>query len=353
VPTADQEIRFCDVDGARVAVATVGSGPPLVLPAWWTSHVEVDWRGARFRAFVQALARDHTVIRYDRLGTGLSDRDIDTREVTLDTEVRTLDAVVQSVSADAVDLWGMSCGGSLAIAYAASRPERVDRMVLYGTYALGTQLGPQAVRESMLGVVRAHWGLGARMLAELFLPEGDADARLAFADVQRAAATPAAAADLLDLVYRLDVRAYLTEVSAPTVVVHRRDDRAVQFPNGVEVASRIPGARFVALDGRSHLAWEGDPRPLVETTLAFLGRAPAGAAPLASDGDGPGSGEQLSAREREILRLVARGLNDRQIAETLVLSPHTVHRHVANIRHKLGQPTRTAAVNEAARLQLI
>ena len=118
------------------------------------------------------------------------------------------------------------------------------------------------------------------------------------------------------------------------------------FPLGIEVASRIAGARFVPLEGHDHLIWEGDQRPLVEAVLAFLGRTPV--LPLPDlDGD------QLSTREREILRMVARGLSDRQIAEALVLSPHTVHRHVANIRLKLGQPTRTAAVNEAARLQLI
>jgi pimeloyl-ACP methyl ester carboxylesterase/DNA-binding CsgD family transcriptional regulator len=348
--SVDQEIRFCDVDGARVAVATVGSGPVLVLPAWWVSHVEVDWRSSVFRQFVTALARDHTVVRYDRLGTGLSDRDLAPGDVSLDNEVRTLDAIVDVAAADGepVDLLGMSCGGTLAIAYAAARPERIARLALYSTYAQGTKLGPDAVRESMLAVVRAHWGLGARMLAELFLPLAGASERRQFADFQRAAATPSTAADLLDLVYRMDVRHHLPEVAAPTLVVHRRGDRAVQFPLGIEVASRIPDARFVPLDGEDHLAWEGDQRSLVEAILAFLGRSTLVAVP-ATDGDA----DALSTREREILRLVARGLGDKQIAEALSLSPHTVHRHVANIRLKLGQPTRTAAVNEAARLELI
>ena len=114
------------------------------------------------------------------------------------------------------------------------------------------------------------------MLAELFLPQGGAAERRQFADFQRAAATPSTAADLLDLVYRMDVRHHLPEVAAPTLVVHRRGDRAVQFPLGIEVASRIAGARFVPLDGHDHLAWEGDQRGLVEAILAFLGRGDAG-----------------------------------------------------------------------------
>jgi len=169
-----------------------------------------------------------------------------------------------------------------------------------------------------------------------------------WASYLRMGSSPGAAVALTRMNAEIDVRGVLPSIRVPTLVVHRRGDRAVQFPLGIEVASRIPDARFVPLDGEDHLAWEGDQRSLVEAILAFLGRSTLVAVP-----DTDGDADALSTREREILRLVARGLGDKQIAEALSLSPHTVHRHVANIRLKLGQPTRTAAVNEAARLELI
>jgi DNA-binding NarL/FixJ family response regulator len=152
----------------------------------------------------------------------------------------------------------------------------------------------------------------------------------------------------LELVYRLDVRGYLPLVCQPAVVVHRRDDRAVPYRLGREVAAAIPGATFVPLQGSAHFPWHGDADSVVRACRQAL--APVQSSPR--DADEP---EQvlLSQREREILACVARGLNDREIAEHLVLSSHTVHRHVANIRRKLGRTSRTAAVAEAARLGLL
>ena len=166
--------------------------------------------------------------------------------------------------------------------------------------------------------------------------------------MQREAATAETAAALLQLVYRLDVRAQLPLVRAPTLVVHRRDDRAVPYRLGREVAAAIPGATFIPLQGGAHFPWHGDVGSVVRACRVAL--APEHASPReVSDPDQA----QLSGREREIIACVARGLSDREIADQLVLSPHTVHRHVANIRRKLGSGSRTAAVAEAARRGLI
>lgn len=343
-----QEIRFCSVGDWRVALASVGSGPPLVMPSWWTSHLELDWGREDFRTFVQRLAEHHTVVRYDRLGTGMSDRVRPAQIPAADLEAMTFQAVLDALELDRVDVFGMSCGGCIGVDYAAAHPERVGRLVLYGCYVHGEKIAPAPAREAMVALVRAHWGMGTRMLAEMFLPGSSAQQRQAFVAFQREAADPELAADLLALVYAWDVREQAARVTQPTLVLHRRRDRAVPYELAREIATLVPDARFVTLEGEHHLPWLGESGAVAEATLAFTagGQAPAGATPA------PGAGD-LSDRQREVLALVAGGLSDQQIADALVLSPHTVHRHVANIRTKLRQPTRAAAVAEAARLGLV
>jgi len=341
----EQEIRFCSVGPARVALATCGSGPLLVFPSWWASHVEQDWGWEDFRGFVARLARDHTVVRYDRLGTGLSDRDRPDGVAPADLEVQTLTAVLDELGGDTADLFGMSCGGCIALAFAAAAPARARRLVLYGSYADGSGIAPPAARASMLALVRAHWGMGSRMLAEMFAPDASPEIRRRVVDFQRASASAEMAARLLELVYAFDVREEAAALSAPALVLHRRDDRAVPFALGRALAAQIPGARFLPLEGSAHAPWMGRAGAVLEATLAFLDDAPAVPGDLALD--------DLSDREREVLRLVAAGLSDRQIADLLVLSPHTVHRHVANIRAKLRLPTRAAAAAEAVRLGVV
>jgi DNA-binding CsgD family transcriptional regulator/pimeloyl-ACP methyl ester carboxylesterase len=259
-------------------------------------------------------------------------------------EVRLLE-VVADAAGRPISLFGASSGACTAIALAAARPDLVDRLVLYGAYADGSRIATPEVQASLVGLIRANWGLGSRALADLFMPDASADQRDAFAVDERRSATPALAAAWLQTVYELDVEASLESVRSPTLVLHRRDDRAIPFALGRDVAAGIPGARFVPLEGRDHLPWIGDVGSVLRPTLAFLG------APVAADEDADGS--PLSEREREILGLVARGLSNGEIAAQLVLSPHTVHRHVANLRRKLQQPSRAAAVAEAARLGLI
>jgi pimeloyl-ACP methyl ester carboxylesterase/DNA-binding CsgD family transcriptional regulator len=341
-----QEIGFCSVDGARIATATVGAGPPLVLPGWWVSNVDTDWRSPRFRAFVRGLARKRTVIRYDRLGCGLSDRERPDALMSLDFEVRTLAAVLAPLGAEPVDLLGISYGGGICAAFADRHPDRVRRVVTFGASAQGSELAPEELRTSLLRMVRAHWGLGSRILADVWLPDADAAERSEMTEYQRAAATPEMAAALLALAYALDARAAFERLRAPTLVLHRRGDRAAPFRVGRELATLVPGARLLALEGSAHPPWHGHVASVVEPALAFL--AAGDERPASS----PGGGE-LSPREREVLALVAAGLSDVQIGEALVLSPHTVHRHVANIRTKLRQPTRAAAAAEAARVGLI
>jgi pimeloyl-ACP methyl ester carboxylesterase/DNA-binding CsgD family transcriptional regulator len=342
------EIRFLPLGARRVAYEIRGGGPPLVAPAWWVSHLELDWQSVGFRRFWEGIADGYTLIRYDRLGVGMSDRTVRDSDLNLDAEVATLRALLDELELDRVSLIGGSSGSCTAVAFAAAFPERVEQLVLYGSYPNGAALTAPGVGEAILAAVRAHWGLGSRLLSDIFLGGADSAEHERFARLQREAATPEAAAAVLELVYRLDVRVHLLLVRRPALVLHRRDDRAVPSRLGREVAAAIPGATFIPLPGSAHFPWHGDTDSVIRACRQAL-------APLQPSPHHPSEPESvlLSRREREILACVACGLGDREIAEQLVLSPHTVHRHVANIRRKLGRTSRTAAVAEATRLGLL
>jgi pimeloyl-ACP methyl ester carboxylesterase/DNA-binding CsgD family transcriptional regulator len=268
--------------------------------------------------------------------------------LTVDGEVEVISALLDELGADRVGLLGGSSGGCAAIAFAARFPERVKCLLLYGSYADGPSITPPAVREAIVATVRSHWGIGSRLLSDIFLGEVSSHEQEAFARFQRLAASADTAAALLEQVYRNDVRDRLPLVKAPTVVVHRREDRAIPYRLGRKVAAEITRATLVPLAGSAHFPWAGDSRSVVRALRAVLTAEPLPGRQVAEP-----PAALLSRREREVLKLVAHGLNDREIAEQLILSPHTVHRHVANIRHKLGRGSRTAAVAEAARQGLL
>ena len=161
--------------------------------------------------------------------------------------------------------------------------------------------------------------------------------------MQRAAASAEAASIFLELDLNADLRFLLPKVPVPALVLHRRGDRTVPIGRGRELASLLPHARFVPLNGDSHLPWRDDQRELFRALAGFLH----------SDQEEADAGSPLSSRETEILRLVATGMSNREIATTLVLSEHTVHRHIANILRKLAQSTRAAAATHALRAGLI
>ena len=342
------EIRFLTVDGRRLAYEVSGEGPLLLAPAWWVSHLEVDRGNPAFARFWDAMGDGYSVVRYDRLGVGVSDRELRDEDLTVDGEVEVIRALLDELGAERIGLFGGSSGGCAAIAFAARFPERVERLMLYGSYADGASITGPSVREAILAAVRSHWGIGSRLLSDIFLGEAGAVEQEGFARFERLAASAETAARLLEQVYRNDVRDQLPLVKAPTLVVHRRGDRAIPYRLGREVAVGITGATLVPLEGSAHFPWAGDADSVVR---ALRAAAAVGAPDRSADAE-PAAG-LLSLREREVLGLVAQGLNDREIAEQLILSPHTVHRHVANIRHKLGRGSRTAAVAEAARLGLL
>lgn len=338
----EQAVQFTEVDGRRIAYATVGEGPPLVFGGRWVTHLELEWEDPRARSFFEELARRHRVVRYDRLGVGLSDRGL-VAPPTVDSEARTLRAVVDATCDEPATLFACSCAGLTTASFAATSPERVRKLVFFGAYVARDDI-PDATRRSIVDFVRTNWLLAAQMLAGLFLPRGSGEEIAAMSHYQRQSADADVAAAFLDLDLTSDARAFLGRLTMPALVLHRRGDRTVPLGRGRELAAQLPNARLATLAGDAHLPWMDDRRELSRQLAGFL--------------DGPeratvGDGSPLSRRETDVLRLVASGLSNREIASSLVLSEHTVHRHVANILRKLGQSTRAAAAAQATRAGFI
>jgi pimeloyl-ACP methyl ester carboxylesterase/DNA-binding CsgD family transcriptional regulator len=349
----DQEIRFCATPGGQIAYASVGSGPVLVLPALWISHLELEWGFPELRSFISALAAGRRVVRYDRLGTGLSDRSTQAPAPSVEAEVETLEALVSELGIEELDLLGISFGGCTAVAFTARHPEWVRRLALFGAYGRGADIAPRPLQEALVATVRAHWGAGSRALADVWVPGANTATRAKFAALQRESATAEMAAATLAAVYEADITEALAAVPVPALVAHRRRDRAIPFACGRELAALLPEGRLHALAGDVHPPWLGDRGSVVRTIAQFLDQAPDSEQPLAAVPAQPATASPLSEREAEILRLVADGLTNPQIAERLIVSTHTVHRHVANIRLKLDQPSRAAAATYALRHGLI
>jgi pimeloyl-ACP methyl ester carboxylesterase/DNA-binding CsgD family transcriptional regulator len=348
-----QAIRFTSAGGRRIAWTHSGDGPPLVLSGWWMSHLELNWRDPRFRAFVETLGRHRTVIRYDAPGTGVSADDT-LPSANVEDATAALAAVVEAAAAGPVDVFAGSSGAPVGVAYAGAHPERVRTLVLYGGYASGAGIADSRTRKAIVDLVREHWGLGSRALADVFMSSADAQEREAFVDYQREAASADLAACSLETVYGFDVAALLGRVRARAVVLHRREDRAIPFELGRDLAAGLPEATFVALEGADHYPWFGDSEQILRAALRALGVEECPTPVARREGHAENQADHdLTRRETEVLGLVASGLSDREIAERLVLSPHTVHRHVANVRTKLGLPTRAAAVAAATRRGLL
>jgi pimeloyl-ACP methyl ester carboxylesterase/DNA-binding SARP family transcriptional activator len=266
MPPLAQDIRFCRAgDGARIAYAVVGQGPPLVKTSNWLNHLEYDWESPVWRHIFRAFAERFTFIRYDSRGNGLSDWDAE--DLSTDALVADLEAVVEATGLDRFPLLGISQGCSTAIAYAVRFPERVSKLVLYGGFARGWRLGttPEYVaeNEAMATLMRTGWGRNnpafRQIFTSFFIPDASLEQMTWFNELQRISANGENAARLMSAFGMIDVSDQLAMVQTPTIVLHVRQDARVGFARGREMAAGIPGARFVPLEGRNHLILEQEP----------------------------------------------------------------------------------------------
>lgn len=344
-----QQIRFCTArDGARLAWASHGSGPPLVKTSNWLTHLEYDWESPVWRYWLEGLGQSHRVVRYDERGCGLSDQDIG--EPSVDQWLSDLESVVDAGALERFTLLGISQGAAIAIAYAVRHPDRVERMVLYGGYARGrNRRGERELAQALDAAIRAGWEQPnpafRRVFTMRFLPEGTPEQMAWYDELQKRTTSAENAARLTEARSDVDVSDLAPHVQAETLVAHARADAAIPFNQGRLLATLIPNARFLPLDSVNHLLLPDDPAWPV-----FLSEFRRFTGVLA--GPAPGPVDELSEREREVLGLVTEGLSNEEIAERLFISVRTVERHLSNVYAKLRVSGKAARAAAAARFSL-
>jgi pimeloyl-ACP methyl ester carboxylesterase/DNA-binding CsgD family transcriptional regulator len=342
-----QQVRFCtSFDGTRIAYAITGDGPPLVRAPHWFSHLEHDWTNPAFQPWVEDLSKRYSFLRFDQRGCGLSDREV--ADISPDAHVRDLECVVEAAGLQRFAIFGASQGSAFAIAYAARHPERVSHLVLYGGFARGWKRRGSATeiaqRETQLKLIELGWGSDEpsfrQVFSTQFMPDASLETIRAFNDLMPLSASAETAARIFQTNGDIDVQAEARRVRSPTLVAHATGDLRIPFEEGRLVAGLIPGARFVSLESRNHITPRGDPAwpKLLEAIVEFYppGRARAG-----------GGFPQLTAREREVLELIAQGLDNAQIAARLTLSEKTVRNNITHIFDKIEVENRAQAIVRA------
>jgi class 3 adenylate cyclase len=253
------ETRYAKSGDVNIAYQVVGDGPlDLVLVPGFVSHLDSDWEEPRSAHFLQRLASFSRLIRFDKRGTGLSDRPPGLPD--LETRMDDVRAVMDAVGSKEASLFGYSEGGPMCLLFAATYPERSTSLCLYGTYAKRRDpdddypWAPTAEqRLEYASVVEQEWGSEADL--GTMAPHADEAMVRWWRARARASASPGAARDLILMNSQIDVRAVLSAVRVPTLVLHRRGDRDSSAEEGRYIAARIPGARFLQLDGEDHLPW--------------------------------------------------------------------------------------------------
>ena len=344
-----QDVRFCSAaDGTRIAVASIGAGPPLVRASHWLSHVEHDLESPVWRPWLRELSRRHTYVRYDQRGCGLSDANVE--GLSLDLLVGDLEAVVDHLGLDRFPLLGTSQGSTIAITYAHRHPERVSQLVLVGAYARGARRRAASdlarlEADTLVNLVRVGWGRDNDSFRQLFtnqyLPEGTAEQQRWWNDLERLTSTPELAARTLAMFHEVDISELAAELRVPALVMHSRRDARVPFDEGRRLAALIPGAQFVPLESANHVLLEGEPawQGFVDVLNGCL--------PTSSPAATTGGANPLTAAEAAVLSLVARGLDNHAIAGQLGKSEKTVRNQVSTIFAKLGVRTRAEAIVHA------
>jgi pimeloyl-ACP methyl ester carboxylesterase/DNA-binding CsgD family transcriptional regulator len=350
VTAIKQHIRLCTThDAGRIAVATIGVGPPLVRAGDWLSHVELDASSPVWMHWLRELSRDRAYVRYDQRGCGLSDPA--PASVSLDAWIGDLEAVVSALDLRRFALFGMSQGGAVALAYAARYPERVSHLVLLGALARGRlrrelTAEQREEAEALLTLTRIGWGRDnpafRHVFAMLFIPDGTPEQHRWFSDLARASTSPENAVAMRKALYQLDVTTLAKTVRVPTLVLHARGDAIIPFEEGRRLAALIPSARFVPLQSRNHILIETEPAwaHFLAELRAFL-----------AEGANPRSASyalcakvELTPAELEVLGLLSRGLHNAAIASRLGKGEKTVRNQVSSILGKLRARDRAEAV---------
>ena len=353
------ETQYARSGDFSIAFQVLGDGPfDLVFVPGFVSNLELTWDWPPLGAFYRAFTAFARVILFDKRGTGLSDRVrlMPTTEQRMDD----LRAVMDACSCERAAIVGISEGAPLAISFTAAQPERVLALILYGPLPKATRTDdypwaqPAEWWEEVAVLFEHSWGSPAYLESDVAWrapSERGNDAFVRWWGIyRRLGASPGAAADLTRMNARIDVRDLLPQIAVPTLVLAREHDRVISVDHSRYVARQIPGAAYIELPGEDHLPFVGDATALLRAIGTMLGVAgdlsidvPAAPSP-ASEWPADGVARTLSEREREVLRWVARGKANGEIATALYISEATVRKHLQNAYRKLDVTSRTAAV---------
>jgi len=270
------ETKYARSGDINIAYQEVGAGElDLVVVPGWLSHLDLWWEALGYSDWIERLASFCRVILFDKRGTGLSDRDVG--DSTLEERMDDLRAVLEAAGSQRAAVFGFSEGGPLSMLFAASYPERVSALVLCATFARATEAPdyPEGAQmrsslDELMRIVETAWGQGQSSL--IFAPSvSETDTSRNFAKrFERGAASPRAARSHLTWIYEIDVRPLTPTLRVPTLVLHRKGDRAVPVSMGRWLASNIPDARYFEQSGNDHLPWLGDSKGLTDELQLFL-----------------------------------------------------------------------------------
>ncbi|MBW8635604.1 alpha/beta hydrolase [Hoeflea sp. WL0058] len=278
---APQTVRFTrSSDGTRIAYAASGSGPPLLRAGHFLTHLEKDWRSPVWRPYIEALGARHTLIRYDQRGTGLSDDRLG--DISVESYASDLLAVADAAGLERFPIVASSQGAPAAIRAAATHPDRISRMVLYGGFAQGrAHRDPdfgEAETDALLTMIRSGWGnpKSAFMTAftTLFCPGASRAELDNLVEIQLASASPENAARIRVEIDHIDVSNDLEKVRAPTLVIHASNDSVHPVSQGRLIAAAIEDAEFLQVESDNHIYLPSDPawKTIVDAQLEFLNR---------------------------------------------------------------------------------
>ncbi len=257
-----EKIGYCMTsDGVRIAYGTIGSGPPVVFVLGWATHLTRGNGSPTYNSdFLESAGAHHLIVQYDGRGCGLSERGL--RDYSLEPRVRDLEAVVDALKLKRFALRGYSAGGPATIAYAARHPERVTRVILMDTFARyfpDPNSGPaERQRQQAISLVISGWNNPAYrdLFTNLAMPNANDIEKRFMNEMLQISGTPEDVSAFLSA--PIDVSALARQIKVPTLIIHMRGDQLVPFYLGTDLASLIPGARLVPIEGSDHVPIPGD-----------------------------------------------------------------------------------------------
>lgn len=270
------EVHFADSHGVSIAYQQWGSGPHFIGLPPFAQNLEMMWEEPNLRRLLERMGTFATVTQFDKRGTGLSERIIGV--ASLEERMDDFRAVMDAVGVERASVGGVSEGGPLAILFAATYPERVEKLALHGTFAAAswtideTLTAERDVTMYIIEELARHWGTPESISVAVFFASMAGDEVFArwVQRYERHCCSPNAVRELMRLNVQIDVRSALPLVQAPTLVMHRTDDPAIRIASGRYVADHIPGATFVELPGKDHVPWIGDQDAWFDAFEGFL-----------------------------------------------------------------------------------